>query len=519
MSNFQVSCVMWADSGWCILTFPSTGQRLRISQFVMQQTKILSNLKPDFSVFLQNSSLLDKKAMLVALQNSILSEESNVRKNSVPNSELENLVDLVPDFISPDDEDLTSGITKDLHSLEALKPSKEVTSQWLSLIDLPYSFGKATYEAKDLNNYPHIHRLLDLVNAHGSTTGDATACLVNYYSDSDVSGRLHADDEPIISQTSSITTVTFGPTREIIFKRGKNKPTLKSLILKDKSAFIMHPGCQKHLQHQLLPGSPGTGGRYSISFRKAVSPLESKPPTLKLASASILKLPSGSLLLPLASPELSTEHNGSSSFSFSSEDIKQSRTIPTADRAALIIGDSISAKLNATKIGKGRVKVFNKAVGGATISKTETQLDEFYSSEESLSVYITNVFISVGTNDIRYAYERGVKYLKAPLRRLINKVKLCFPTAIVHIHSLLPIAPVNRYTVRNVLQMNDIIYSLCKQEEIFHFDFFKNFVDEWGERRDDLFWDCVHPTPRAMGILARRYIRVLHKSSFNPHAY
>lgn len=496
----------------------------------MDQTKIPNLLKPCFSELLKNASLIEKKAMLVALQNSISSEESILRKNFLPDNKLKELVDFVPDFISPvneDDNDLASNIIKELDSIKGLKSSsKVVTSQWLSLNDLPYSFGKATYEAKDLMEYPHIHRLLDLINSHDSTTGDANACLVNYYSDWDVSGRPHADDEPEISKSSSIVTVTFGPTRKIIFRRGKNKPVVKSLTLTDRSAFIMHPGCQQHLLHQLLAGTPGsaTGGRYSISFRKVVSPIEQNTTILKLDSAEVLKLSSGHLLLPLASPvepALAPDRDISSSFPLFEDDVKQHRTSHTTrlDRAALIIGDSISAKIDPNKIGKGRIKVFNKSCGGATISKTEAQLEEFYISEEAADVYVSNVFISVGTNDLRYAYERGVKFLKAPLQKLIQKVKLYFPSAIVHIHSLLPIAPANQYTVRNVLDMNKIIFVLCKQEKIFHMNFFERFVDEWGERRGDLFRDNVHPTPRAMGIIAWKYIKVLHRNSFNPHAY
>ena len=49
------------------------------------------------------------------------------------------------------------------------------------------------------------------------TTRDLNCCLVNRYTNANIAGRLHADDEDIISTTSSIVTVSLGAVRTIDF--------------------------------------------------------------------------------------------------------------------------------------------------------------------------------------------------------------------------------------------------------------------------------------------------------------
>ena len=189
-------------------------------------------------------------------------------------------------------------------------------------------------------------------------------------------------------------------------------------------------------------------------------------------------------------------------------------------KGVLIIGDSYAKRLVGGKIGKGKYKVFNKSMGGANIRKTEQQLDNFFVSEESLACEITHIFISVCTNDIRYCYGRGIKHLKAPLQRLITKIKCCFPLARIHVQSLLPVLAENQFTETNVIMMNDLIFDICKLEQLYYMDFFTKFVDRWtGDRVDYLFEDAVHPTRRAMGIIAKEYIFILHRNTFNPLAY
>ena len=134
----------------------------------------------------------------------------------------------------------------------------------------------------------------------------------------------------------------------------------------------------------------------------------------------------------------------------------------------------------------------------------------------------------VGTNDIRNCHERGVLYLKTPLEGLFSMAKQLFPNAKVCIQSLLPIpSNGNRFSDRNVLSMNRLIFNLCSKYRIFFIDAFSCFLNRFGNRSVNLFprFDArkqffdIHPNPRGMGVLARQYIFLIHSKRFSPLAF
>ena len=65
-------------------------------------------------------------------------------------------------------------------------------------------------------------------------------------------------------------------------------------------------------------------------------------------------------------------------------------------------GDSFLARLDAAKLGKSKKCVLNKAKGGNKISDVLLNIDEFYCDDNNLKYTVDQVFVSVGTNDIRY---------------------------------------------------------------------------------------------------------------------
>ena len=488
----------------------------------------MENLPKPFFDMLRGCTLLEKRAMLLELQNSIRSDERQASRD-IQVSKLPDFVQYLPDFIPETDLDFLSNIIKELESIGSLKPASAVRSQWLSHHGEAYQFGGKAYESMDLSQFTHIETLMNMVNKSASTTHDANSCLINFYTDCSVAGRRHSDDEKFISQTSSICTVSIGSTRDITFTRFHDRSNvIEKFTLEHGSAFVMKPGCQKYIKHQLMQGKTGPGIRYSISFRRSIPTPESETP-------SVVQLPSGTLLLASPSPSSSEsgsvlskhEHTRTPPLTRPSTQLKDDlvwteKTHQNNSKGVLVIGDSYAKRLVGSKIGKGKHKVFNKSMGGANIRKTELQLDSFFVSEESLSCEITHIFVSVCTNDIRYCYGRGIKHLKAPLQRLIAKIKYCFPLASIHMHSLLPILAENQFTEMNVLMMNDLIYDICKSEKLYYLDFFTKFLDEWtNDRLDYLFEDAVHPTSRAMGLIAKEYIFILHRNTFkfNPLAY
>lgn len=454
-----------------------------------------------FLDILKNCTLDQMQAMSVTLTNRINQIKGVINdpasyKNYSPAS----YVDIIPDFIS--DDVIISGLKDDLDNImSSNRSSNSVTSQWLAYHNEPYIFGNKSYNAMDLKYYPSIIEIMNRVNLHPLTSGDMNSCLINRYENNGVAGRLHSDNEKIISQYSSICTISVGPTRTIDFRKNNNNPIVKSLELTSGSMFIMKPGCQKSLKHKLNKDDELSGVRYSISFRKSVSPDEfNEPPVVDQQANDEL-------------PDI--DHEKLTSQTPEGGQIKNnSIKIPTV----LIAGDSITKNLHASKIGKKHVRVDNISVGGHNMHRTLKSIEEYHEKNKD-TVKVTKVFVSVGCNDIRFVYSRGVNHLKAPLTRLILTIKDLFPSALIFFHSVLPVRIQNRWTDINVCKLNDILKSYCHFHNIYYLNFFRLFLTRDGNRNDNMFRDDVHPKNSCMGLFAMYYIKIIHNNDdiyFNP---
>ena len=402
-------------------------------------------------------------------------------------------VDFIPDFVS--DKVLSDGLEAEVESImENNKSTTHVTSQWLSDSGDSYEFGKKTHRALKLRDYPCIVKLMEEVNDHELTSRNMNSCLINRYDNQDVAGRLHADNEKTICQRSSICTVSLGETRSIDFRVNASTPVAKSLSLTPLSMFIMKPGCQQIVKHKLNKGNIPSGVRYSISFRHSIN-AESEGHVSAEAFSAFHQA--------FSSPQQSNDNTSASS------DCRE----PTV----LIAGDSISKRLNPRKIGKGKIRTDNISVGGYSIHKTQEAIVQYH-TDNSSNVCVKKIFISAGTNDICRTFSRGVNHLKAPLTRLLLKCKELFPDATIYFHSVLPLKKENVWTIRNVLNFNEMLRSVCSVQKVFYLNFFKLFLDKNGNRNNEMFWDAVHPRNNCMGIFAKHYIQLIHRdrSGFNP---
>ena len=166
----------------------------------------------------------------------------------------------------------------------------------------------------------------------------------------------------------------------------------------------MNAGCQAILQHRVLPGSsdsPANQVRYCISFRKFSSEPECEHTTRCISST----------------PE------------------KVAKLIP----ASLLVGDSYLARLDSKRLRKSKKTVVNIAKGGNKIPDVLESLHDFHESTERENYIIDQIFISVGTKDIRYCKNRGVSHLKGKLLGLVRAAKNLFPRAKIFIQTLLPL--------------------------------------------------------------------------------
>ena len=418
-------------------------------------------------------------------------------------SEMYSFVDHVQDLGI--DQTLEQGILSELSSLKLLSTSKKVKTQWLSPTNDKYKYGNVCNNPKPINGFPCIAKLMDIVNAHPSTTRDSDACIVSCFSSSKAFLSLHKDNEALMSQTSSISTVSFGAPRKLQFVRdGKHridgKRDLTADIELDASHLtmnIMKPGAQSIMKHRVPAGDhvPDMSNvRYSLSFRKIIS---------QSANLNQTVLPS----------EQQVQE-------------KEKSAPPTPMQPVILVaGDSFAARLDAKRLGKGKIKVINVAEGGLKISAVQKNIEEFVRKNTQYDVQ--KVILSIGTNDIRHCKD-GIKHLKNTICDFMKFLKITFPSASIYFQSIIPLAHNNcPHVTSNVLDMNKLIYNLCSKFHLYYLDVFRSFLNHWGYRNDRLFPEfdakklCfdIHPNVRGMGVLARRYIYIIHSRWFNPLGY
>ena len=186
----------------------------------------------------------------------------------------------------------------------------------------------------------------------------------------------------------------------------------------------------------------------------------------------------------------------------------------------MIAGDSFTERLDATRLGrKGRKTVLNISKGGAKIGDVSKQLDQFYMSNHD--DIVSQVFISVGTNDIRHCRASGVKHLKKALSDLAKKIKVLFPEANVWFQCIVPLPIQHIYSIKNVIMYNNLLWEVCSNNKVYFMDCFGIFMGRNGYRQEILFKgrDDVHPNNIGLGLLARCYIKLIHSRNFNPLGY
>ena len=464
----------------------------------------MEELPVGFVELLNAATLKQKELMLNAITASIAKTEPSATVQSEPVNapvKIEDLVEHVPDLGI--DDDLYYFINEELLSLQLQNArGAGVKTKWLSHKSESYNYGKVSNKPSDIKQFPNILKLMDIVNKHPSTTGDMDCCLISRYPTHKSTLRWHSDNEmEIISQSSSICTVSFGAPRQLQCALGinndKSKKTPKAdLVLPaiDRTMNVMKPGAQQLMLHAVGAGKESSDRsedvRFSISFRRH-SPVDSM---------------------------------NQSQLSSSAGQEQTSGPKKTAD-VVLIAGDSFAARLDPKLLGKGKKDVRNISIGGRKIEAVEKDIEEFLTANPQLG--ISKLFVSVGTNDIRNC-KNGVKHLKKALSDLMHKIKSLLPNTKVWFQSIPPINPYgSKYIARHVLLMNNLIFDMCSKFRLYYLDIFPVFLNWNGSLNSKLFppynsvRNCfdIHPNKRGMGALAKCYIYLIHSKWFNPLGY
>ena len=495
-----------------------------ISPIIMQ-----TPLPPFLVEFLETAPLEQKHQLLDALAENIATIEADNllqvddvtdtnQMASLLHVDISELVEHVPDLAL--DPVLSEGILAELESLHFKGPAKKVTTQWISPSSDSYNYGSIVNKPIPIDKFPNILKLRDIVNQHPSSTSDMDACLVSCFPTYKASLSLHKDDEELISQTSSICTVSFGAPRSLEFvldgkkKNGRNDLSADlSLPATNGSMNVMKPGSQFLMKHRVKAGhyAPGGSIRYSISFRKISLPSESL-----MSESSVQPIP----ITPI--PKKSTASLPKNTTSLPKN--TTSCSLPKKN-IVLVAGDSFPARLDAKRLGKGKKEVRIIAKGGRKITEVQKSIETFVVQNPTLVVQ--KLFISIGTNDIRNCMN-GIKHLKNAVCDLMKSINKLFPSATVYFQAIPPLHHNGcYYTAGNVLSMNNLIYSLCSRFRVYYINIFDAFLDRQGLRNSRLFpeYDSVrnlydiHPNSKGMGVLAKFYIFLIHSRWFNPMGY
>ncbi len=490
---------------------------------------------PHFLAIVAQASLDEKKQMLSMLSTEIakseyLSQNSTSKQMPNPNiatantsadapavtsstpagslGSLATFVEHIPDLGI--DQALENGILDELSSLRLTGDTKsnKVKTQWLSPTSDSYKYSGVCNDPMPISKFTNICKLMGIVNSHPSTTGDADSCLVSCFTSSTQSLKLHKDNESLMAQSSSISTVSFGAPRKLQFVRDgkvnkKGNRDLSADIELDATNLtmnIMKAGAQQVMKHRVPAGAPVPNKpdlRYSLSFRRIVT----QPNSSTIASQK-------------ATPDVSTPSQTTND-----------KGLPRKQPAVLVAGDSFAARLDADRLGKGKMKEINIAHGGFKITDVQKKIEKFM--ETNTQFDIEKVILSVGTNDIRYC-KSGIQHLKNSICDFMKFVKVAFPSAKIFLQSIIPLAHNNcPYVTSNVLKMNNLLYNLCSRFHLFYLDVFGSFLNRWGYRNSYLFPEFdsakqlfdIHPNKRGMGVLAKHYIYLIHSRWFNPLGY
>ena len=458
------------------------------------------DLPPMFQSMLESSSLSQMKSMYIKIRDAIKNEIGFQSKRSAV--VFSDCVEYVKDFLPTDHiDDL---VMAEVEDMGLFKKSNKPQSQWLNGDKRAYCFSDKAHlkhEAREINDFPCIKRLMDLVNADSRTTQDADSALVIVYNNNRAGIGFHDDGESTIDSGSSISTLTFGSSRMVDFCDHSTRPRLPqhTLDCSNHGLMIMKPGCQQKLVHRVRQGSAKDDSiRIVISFRK-LSTLNNDP-------------------------EVSFDQPPAPPFSVSKEDFPPIKAEAVPRKVTLIVGDSFSVGLDPVRLGRnGRKDVVNLSKGGSSIKEVSLQLDQYFLANSQQNSVVEKVFVCVGANDIRSCRENGVRHLKQPLVSLVEQIKSCYPGAIVWFQCLVPLPIQHQYSVRNVEQYNKLLYEVCSYTKVYYLDVFRNLLtyDRMRGcfyRNESMYVDNrnVHLNRFGSSLLARYYIKCIHSDRFNP---
>ena len=169
---------------------------------------------------------------------------------------------LLPNFAKS----LQLNVNDILNSIEFDKQINRSNRRTAYFGNVPYRYSYTYHKAKHTSENPLIESCLDAVN-HCFIDAEVNTVLINFYPDGSSKLNFHSDDEAEIADDSFIFTLSFGHSRNIVFRSLKHKKLIAKVLLADSSLLLFSKASQFIYQHAILPET-GTSERISLTFRK-----------------------------------------------------------------------------------------------------------------------------------------------------------------------------------------------------------------------------------------------------------
>ncbi len=471
-------------------------------------------------------------------------------KSEVKRANISDYVQMHNNFI-PTDKDsgiLFSAVLAEVLSFDLCsKSGSKTVAKWLSSDKEPYSWSSSSGKkfvntASDISKYPAISELMEKINSEHHVK--MNSCLVTCFKDGTSGIRLHCDDEDEIDQESPICVFTIGEERKVEFLSAyqtASETPLLAITPKEGSLYLMQPGCQSFFRHRVPSMRSSTGVRYSLSFRRKLSP-EPTTTTGKLELDSPVKSIMSKLNKSCRSEPVAFTRGSSSVQTVGTPQPASTKSAPPAlnqqptkrRRTTVLFGTSITTRLNSNSISSKGHPFINVSRSGATMTTISDMVQDFHDTNPASSD-VEKVILSFGTNDIarerhgvynpqgftkQQLYSRadsGVKKFRQQAADIVKKVKSLFPGAVVIIQCVLPMQDRYWYTTTNVIAFNNMLKDIARSYNCYYIDCFDRFLSR--DKRDfnkELYYDWLHLNKWGLNLLSKslKYVTGTNSNMF-----
>ena len=149
------------------------------------------SIPPTFVELIKSSNLDQKRAMLVALNNSI---NQDIKKLTSVDINFDQYVHHINHFLP--DNNFDEEVLADVTELGLFKKSSKPVTQWLSMDSRDYCFSENSrfkHPPKDIRKFHGICKLMEKVNNEPNTTQNADSALVIVYNTNKAEIDFHDD--------------------------------------------------------------------------------------------------------------------------------------------------------------------------------------------------------------------------------------------------------------------------------------------------------------------------------------